>query len=290
MKKIAPSAETEAAQIEETRQRWIAEWENEWRRLYRVNEDQHDEVARKIRGPLPLDIQQARELEEVATRCRRILERHFLFPEGSTEGVDPYDDARAARDLVPRLMKIVDRHGPSPYRLRDHMESWTETLKIGFDLSKTLTVQHYKSREPHLIYADISSAQQRRWRVAFMRYLDECAAMGWEWVPRSAEDLDVDTESASFDDDGSAEAVLVRCIFDLPFDLTAFPQDLLDRLMTAWLVKRAGAKATDAKIAGKWRMLSALLSETWGCKAKARALESEYGRFSTSRGRHGTDR
>jgi hypothetical protein len=128
-------------------------------------------------------------------------------------------------------------------------------------------------------YPTLPPAEQRRWRLAFMRYLDRVAEAGLESVPRTADDFDAlfeVTADRGFDDDHSLLRSVHSGGYLLPFRLTEFPRLVLDKLVAVWKVTTAGAKASATQSKGKWRMLSTALHETWGCPQTWRALETEW--------------
>lgn len=200
-----------------------------------------DEIAERFAlwdDEAPPDLRNARELVAAAVRAARLLEREFL--EGATaKTLDPSDDAESARAFVRSAHRIIATRGPA--------------APLGFRI--------VGDPSPRQTYAALTAAEQRRWRVALMRYLEGVASTGGRLPPLTA-----------------------LAGVNVPFALSAFTRERLAQLLAAWRFKSAGAKASDSGLAGgKWKILASILGETWGCAKSAVALEREWGRASTNR-------
>jgi hypothetical protein len=226
-----------------TRAEWCAE-------LHSTALPRH-EVARRYRHrALPQDLHDANMLVRLAEKCRERLEWAFLAPDHvDTERtyIDPVKDVPAARHLVTLLLNAARSHG-------------------------TGSSVVLRGSEIHGAYAELPSAEQRRHRIAFMRYVDLCTRLGFGRISRTEDDLPKGA--------GARRRFIVRSAvgYELPFAMGEFAPDDLETLHAVWPDK-SGAKRTGSKKPRKWTFLADVLGRTWGCTSSARALESEYERY-----------
>ncbi|MBX3198262.1 MAG: hypothetical protein KF894_08965 [Labilithrix sp.] len=242
--------------VEQTRQRWREALAYRGL-LNRWTPNERDAVSAQIRGSLPDDVWTARELERVVSECRRTLEDDFVAG-GYDVSVDPGRDASAALALVLELWKLVERRGPTHISTR-----WS------------ITDPDVESDE--VGYARLYPADQRRWRVAFMRYLNLCDELGYSDYTEVPDDLELrDPESYT---DGDPDRSLAYAVNELPFSLVYLDRYDLPGVFAAWRETRAGAKRSGSGTIGKWKALAALLKQAWGAKVTPRALEAEWDRY-----------
>lgn len=212
------------------------------------------------------DVRRVREIGEVVQHCRLLLEERFLFPDApSRVVVDPDHDGRAARVLVGRLWKVIEQTGPSPFK---PLAAEFERVEEAIEPDGAFYVRYRRRAQPYL---SLSPANQRRWRIAFMRYLELCARLKSEHVP---------TSQRALEDAGDNDGALAEALRMLPFKWSLFDQGALDRLLRVWRVKTAGTKKSEDSLRSKWSMLASVLKAGWECSSSATALEREWRRAS----------
>ncbi len=174
-------------------------------------------------GEVPDSLVQARDVLRLAQHCAKLLERAFLDGE-LAPSLDPSEDVDALRAFVGRVHRLATTDGPG----------------IPFGMN---CVGH---SDPQRAYASLDRAEQRRWRLGAMRFVDSRAR------GRSVE------------------------VFDAPCPVSAFDEKTLTRIVAEWPATRGGAKPSGSGRKSKWEMLAKLLRDTWGASVTPKSLQDEW--------------
>lgn len=224
------------------------------------------------------DAVKARELVRFLEFAIRIIKTEAAH--GTLHCVDPSlsIDTRPARAFIQRMQAEFSKVGPA---VHEH------------DDGRFPVVSAEEIRAGH--YTRLTPSQQRRWRVAVMRFLDVCVAL--EEVTRPDErraPMPWEVFTAEEDDrfdllpgglSGSdwqilpEEALGGHIEWRVPFSLASLGTVAQrTKLLAAWREKAAGAKRSSTGLNGKWTMLHDRLRDGWGCNKSASALATEYER------------
>lgn len=225
-----------------------------------------EQISKRYASLVPDDVRKAYEVWQFASETFQTVHADAAFGEQfpRSEHVDPARDDEALFDFVRRAHAILptyyDRGQPNRERA----------------------------------YREVAAPQQRRWRVALMRFLDLCVS--------------TELGKVAFDPYASPLKVLVSGERALPEDLsiemtdedyggiledplpfhivTVGTPDLRLKLFEAWKVKGGGSKSIKSGLSGKggkWAILSDLLRLAWDADVKPADLENEYRRYAKRR-------